>query len=107
MSLEDIAFVLGPLGAVLLVPAALVVLAVRRRPRWSLWLGTALAIAAANCWVGYWVLWGRAFDHADALRPVPASLDSALSLTMAGAAAGSVALTVTAMVALVPSRRAS
>ena len=100
MSLADPVFLIGPLGAVVVVPVAMAVLAVRRQPRWAVWLGIGLALIVAASWLGYWFLWGRGFDYADAYQPVPAAVDTGLSVTMTLAAVGTAALIVLAATAL-------
>lgn len=105
MSLADVAFLVGPLGAVVVVPASMAVLAVRRKPRWAVWLGIAVALVVSGAWLGYWFLWGRGFDYADAYQPVPAAVDSGLGVTMTVAAVGTAALTVIAATALISPRR--
>lgn len=107
MSLTDIAFLAGPLGALVIAPVAVVVLVVRRPPRWILWLGVALVLIVAASWLGYWFLWQRAFGYADAYEPVPAAVDAGEGVTMAVAAVGSVGLAMTTVTALVfPTRSA-
>jgi hypothetical protein len=105
MGLADLVFLLGPVGAVVLVPVAVAVLAVRRQPRWAVWLGICLALIVSAAWLGYWFLWGRGFDSADAFQPVPAAVDTGLGVTMTVAAVGTAAFTVLAAAALVTPRR--
>jgi hypothetical protein len=104
MSLADIAFLLGPLGALVVVPLAVAVLGVRRHPMWAVWLSGALALAVAVSWLGYWFLWGKAFNYANALQQGPERLNTALGVTMTVAAVGSVGLALTAVTALVHPR---
>ena len=99
------AFLLGPIGAIGVVPAAMVVLAVRRR-RWALWLGVALTLVVAAGFVGFWFLWGQAFDYADMNQTVPARLETGKYVTMTMAAVGSLGLIATAFTALLLPRRA-
>lgn len=107
MSLADVAFLLGPLGAVVVVPLAGAVLATRRRPRLAVWFGTVLALMAAASWLAYWVLWGWAFDYADTFQSVPQGLEIGLVLSMATAAIGSIGVAVTAATAIVRSHPTS
>jgi hypothetical protein len=97
----------GPLGAVVVVPLAMVVLAVRRYPTWAVWVGGLMALAAAVSWLAYWFLWGRTFDYADAYQQVPGRLDTALGVTMTVAALGCVGVTLIAVTSIVHSRPAS
>jgi hypothetical protein len=90
---------------VVLVSLAMSVLAVCRQPRWAVWLGICLALIVSAGWLGYWFLWGRAFDSADAFQPVPATVNTGLGVTMTVAAVGTAALTVLAAIALVAPRR--
>jgi hypothetical protein len=105
MSLADLVFLFGPVGAVVLVPLAMAVFAVRRQPRWAVWLGICLAMIVSAAWLGYWLLWGRGFDNADAFQPVPTAVNTGLGVTMTVAAVGTAALTVLAATALVAPRR--
>jgi hypothetical protein len=88
-----------------LVPLAMAVLAVRRQPRWAVWLGICLALVVSAGWLGYRFLWGGGFDSADAFQPVPATVNSGWGVTMTVAAVGTAALTVLAATALVAPRR--
>ncbi len=106
MSLADIAFAVGPLGAVVVVPLAMVVLAVRRHPVWAVWLGALLALTVAVSWLAYWFLWGSAFDYANAFKQVPGRVDTALGVTMTVAALGCVGVALTTVTAVAHSRRA-
>jgi len=56
----------------------------------------ALTVSAA--WLGYWFLWGRGFDSAHVFRPVPATVNTDLGVTMTVAAVGTAALAATALV---------
>ena len=105
----DIVFLVGPVGAVAVVPAVVALLAVVRRPRWAVWLTASLSVGVGVAWLSYWVLWGKAFDYADAFRPVPAPLEDALNTTMALCAGGVVLLGATAVTIalLAMSQRAS
>jgi hypothetical protein len=105
MSLADLVFLLGPVGAVVLVPLAMAVLTVRRQPRWAVWLGICVALIVSAAWLGFWFLWGRGFESADAFQPVPAVVDRGLGVTMTLAAVGTAALIVIAAAALVAPRR--
>jgi cytochrome c biogenesis protein CcdA len=104
MSPADIAFVVGPVGAIVVVPLAMVVLAVRRHPAWAVWLGALLALTVAISWLAYWFLWGRVFDNANAFQQVPGRLDTALGVTMGVAAFGCVGVVLAAVIAIVRSR---
>ena len=73
----DVIFLVGPIGAVVLVPLALTLLAIAKRPRWALWLGGTLCAVVALTWVTYWFIWGKAFTYADANRPVHVAIDTA------------------------------
>jgi hypothetical protein len=104
MGLNDIAFVVGPLGGVVVVPLAMVVLAVRRHPAWAAWLGALLALTVGISSLAHWFLWGRAFDYADGFQQVPGRLDTALGVTMTVAALGCVGVALTAVTAIVHPR---
>ena len=106
MNLADVAFLVGPVGAVVLVPLALVLVAVNPRPRWVLLLGIALSVMAGAAWFTYWGLWGAAFDYADAYRPVPAAIEASLNTAMALSASGGVLLTGVAIAVRVVGRLA-
>ncbi len=97
MYLADIVFLAGPVGAVAVVPAVVALLAVARRPRWAVWLTASLSAGVGLTWLSYWVLWGKAFDYADAFQPVPAPLEAALNTTMTLCAGGVVLLGATAI----------
>ena len=53
----------------------------------------------------YWFLWGKAFDAADALRPVPARVEQALNVAMSMCALAAVSVGVLGAVAVAASRR--
>lgn len=105
MSLVDVVFLLGPLGAPVVAVYAAVVLLVVRRPRWALWTGIALYAVVVGTWLGYWALWGRAFEVADAFEPVPARLDTLKNALMAACALACVVLAATATAVLALARR--
>src|SRR5215210_2986731 len=104
MSIGDAAFLVGPLGALLLVPAACVLVVAGRRPRWAMWAVVVLAPIAAVSWLVYWVSLGRSFEFADAYQPVPDSVqrigDAAMSICVATA----LALTLVAITSLLSAR---
>lgn len=106
MSLGNTAFMVGPIGAILVIPLAVVavVVGVLRRPRWAVRAIVARQAGAGVAWLAYWVLWYRAFDYADAGKPVPAPIEAASNATMVLCAGGIVLLT-TAAGALAVSRR--
>ncbi|MET9023485.1 hypothetical protein ABZV93_26280 [Actinopolymorpha sp. NPDC004070] len=91
MSLLDVAFVVGPLGAMVMAPLAIVVLVVRQRRR-AARLGAPLMALIVLSWAGFWYLWGREFDYADTNRPVPTQVDTASNALAVVCALGCVAL---------------
>jgi multisubunit Na+/H+ antiporter MnhB subunit len=118
MSLADVAFLVGPIGAVGLVSsvaALLVVVHVRdhavvgegRRHRWAVYLAASLSVGVGLTWLSYWMLWGRAFGYQDVYQSVPAPLEAAVHTTMALCAGGVVLLGATAVASLAMSRRTS
>lgn len=91
MFFGNAAFLVGPVSALLMVPLAMAVIAVLRRPRWAVFATVVLAAAVGVTWLVYWVLWYQAFDYLDAGRPVPSPIDAASNMAMA-LCAGSVLL---------------
>ena len=100
----DVTFLAGPIGAVVHVPLALTLLAIAKRPRWALWLGGTLSAVVALTWMTYWFLWGKAFNYADANRPVPVTIDTASNVSMVLCAISGVALAGTGIIAFSASR---
>ncbi|EQD82224.1 hypothetical protein A8924_3942 [Saccharopolyspora erythraea NRRL 2338] len=105
MSFAEVVFLLGPVGAVVIAPAAIVVLGVRPRRRWAVRLGVALTFVVAAGFVGYWILWRVAYDYEEAFQPTPAALEIGLDVTMTAAAVGSLGLVAIALTALVLPRQ--
>ncbi|TDD33191.1 hypothetical protein E1288_45725 [Saccharopolyspora elongata] len=66
----------------------------------------ALTLVVAASFVGFWFLWGQAFDYADMNQPVPARLETGKYVTTTMAAVGILGLIVTAFTALLLPRRA-
>ena len=97
--IDEAAFLVGPLGALVLMPLAVMALAYRR-PRWGAWVGAPLLVAVVFSWLAYWLYWGRAFEIADLNQPVPASLEAQTLFWSAATAACVVALTLAAGVSL-------
>jgi hypothetical protein len=95
MSFAEVAFLLGPVGAIVIAPLAMVVLAVRQ-PRRAVRLGVPLMAVVAMTWWGFWYLWGRAFDYADAAAHVPSSVTTASSVLAAVCCVGCLVLAGTA-----------
>ncbi|MEQ4210406.1 hypothetical protein [Actinopolymorpha sp. B9G3] len=91
MSMLDVCFMIGPLGAPVMTTLAMTVLVVRHRRR-AVRLGAPLAVLVALSWVGYWYLWGKAFEYADAFKPVPPPVDTARTTLAVICALASVAL---------------
>jgi hypothetical protein len=100
MSAGDVLFLLGPVGALLLVPGACVLVLVGGRPKWAMWAVLALGPVAAVSWVAYWVSWGRAFEYADAYQPVPGSVEGIAGAAMGMCASSALALTLVAITSL-------
>lgn len=99
MTVDDAAFLVGPLGALVLMPLAVMTLAFRR-PRWGAWVGAPLLVAVVYSWLAYWLYWGRAFDFADGNHQVPDSLEAQKLFWSAATAAFMVALALAAGVSL-------
>lgn len=87
MSLEDWAFVLGPLGAFVLVPVAAAVVATGQRPRWLTVVMSLVVVTEAALVVGHWVVWALAFDYVRG-EPVPNHLFPVSTVLMMASAAG-------------------
>lgn len=70
--------------APLIVLAICLPLAVTHQPRWVRATAVTLAALTVVSWLGYWILWGQAFEYADSdiYTPVPASLDHASNIAM-------------------------
>lgn len=64
-------FLLGPVGAIFLVPAAVVTLVLSGRPRADLLPATALAAGTGLAWVAHWILWSVGLSHLNTYRPSP------------------------------------
>lgn len=106
MNLADLAFLLGPLGAVVVVPLSLTVLVLHRRESRTLAsAGVIATVATGAFWIAYWTAWGRAFNYLDALRPVPHGLQTGLSVTMSLTALGATGLVIITGLATVSARR--
>jgi len=97
MLFGNAAFLVGPVSALLMVPLALAVIAVLRRPRWAVFATVALAAGVGITWLVYLVLWYQAFDYSDAGRPVPSPIDAASNTAMALCAGGVLLLGATAL----------
>ena len=107
VNIPDLVFLTGPIGAPVLALLSVTAIAVVRGPRRVfIVLGAALAGVAALSFIAYWILWGPAFDYADANRPVPARLDLASNLMMTLSSIASLALVVLAAAAVVAKLRA-
>ncbi|MGW0230868.1 hypothetical protein ACWDWO_21355 [Actinopolymorpha singaporensis] len=104
MSIGDVSFVVGPLGAMVVAPLAIIALVVRQ-PRRAAWLGAPLMAVLVVSWVGFWYVWGKAFDYADANKPVPTAVDSTSNAFAGICALACVALVVTALTTLRSVRR--
>jgi hypothetical protein len=96
-TLALLAFLVGPVGAVPVVPQALLMAAILRRPRRAILATVALTACVAITWLGYWHLWRIAFNNSDAGKPVPTSTNTADNAAMALCAAGVVLLEATAI----------
>jgi hypothetical protein len=101
MLFGNAAFLVGPVSALLMVPLAMAVIAVLRRPRWAIFATVALATGVGVTWLAYWVLWWKAFDYLDAGRPVPSPIDVASNIAMAFCAGSVLLLGATAVVTIV------
>ena len=107
MKLADLALVVGPVAGPLLAVPACVVIAVTKQARQVLIVAAALAVAVAASFVGYWFLWGKAFDSVDALQTVPRNVSFAQDVSLLVCAVATVSLVVLTAVTLVVSRRSS
>lgn len=107
MNIQDVVFLTGPIGAPVLVPLCVTAIAVVKGPRWVfVILGAALTAVVGSSFIAYWLLWGKAFDYADANKPVPARLDLATNVAMTLCSIATLALVVLAATAVVAKRRA-
>ncbi|KGN34393.1 hypothetical protein N802_12375 [Knoellia sinensis KCTC 19936] len=104
MTAAEASFLLGPVGALLVVPTAMATLVLARPSRRAAWGGAALAAVVAACWLAYWVNWGWVFDYADALQPVPASLEVRQTRLSVATAVGTVGLALAAGITLARTR---
>ena len=68
---SDLAFLLGPFAGPLLATIACVAVVATRQPVRLVVAASAMTFVVMASFVTYWFLWGKAFDAADALRPVP------------------------------------
>lgn len=94
--MADLALLVGPIGALVLVPVAVALLALGRRPQWALWVGAALVVVVVISLLGYWVTWGWAFDYAHAYEDVPSALETRVFVLEVVCAAAVIALVLTA-----------
>ena len=107
MNIPDLVFMTGPIGAPVLAPLSVRAIALVKGPRWVfIILGAALTAVVAFSFIAYWFLWGKAFDYADANKPVPARLDLASNVAMTLCSIATLALVVLAATAVVAKRRA-
>ena len=107
MNIQDVVFLTGPIVAPVLVPLSVTAIAVVKGPRWVfVILGAALTAVVGSSFIAYWFLWGKAFDYADANKPVPARLDLASNVAMTLCSIATLALVVLAATAVVEKRRA-
>jgi hypothetical protein len=104
MSAADVAFLLGPIGALLVVPAASLLVLAGRRPKWAMWAVVALAPIATVTWLVYWLSWGRAFEYADAYQSVPDSVQGVGDAAMGTCAAAVLALTLVGITSFLSAR---
>ncbi|MGH3507702.1 MAG: hypothetical protein ACRDO2_10910 [Nocardioidaceae bacterium] len=105
MSPFDLAFIVGPLGAPVIGLLSIVALVVVRPAHWAMWLGTTFSGVTAVAWLTYWLMWGKAFDRADAGLDPRANVEVALNTAIWASAAGCVALAVTVISAGWSARR--
>ncbi len=84
------------MGALILVPVAVALLAIGRRSKWALRVGAVLVVVVFTSWLGYWVNWGWAFHYADAYEDVPSALEARMFVLEVVCAAAVTALVVTA-----------
>lgn len=97
---RDLFFLLGPIGAVILVPSLWVVIALHSPRSSVLWVAAAVTGAVGLSWIVYWVVWGLAFDYADTYQPVPQALEVAMSTSLISCAVAVAALVATAVIVL-------
>ena len=103
--LSDLAFLLGPFAGPLLATIACVAVVATRQPVRLVVAASAMTFVVMASFVTYWFLWGKAFDAADALRPVPARVEQALNVAMSMCALAAVSVAVLGAVAVAASRR--
>jgi hypothetical protein len=107
MNIPDLVFLTGPFGGgLVLTILSWTVIAVVKRPRWVYILGVTLTAVFVWSFVAYWFLWGKAFDYADADKPVPARIDFASNVSMTLCSLAALALVVLAAAAVLAKRRA-
>lgn len=105
MTAADAMFLLGPVGALAVVPASVAILVWSRPRTWAIWVGVMLVATVAAGWLAYWVNWGWAFEYADAFQPIPAALAARQERLSAVTAVSTIGLAMAA-VACVASKRA-
>ena len=68
-----LAFLIGPVGAVLLVPIAVSVMLTNRYQRdWTAaFLLSCCARSSGASWLGHWVLWVKLLEYMNTYEPVP------------------------------------
>lgn len=82
MSVSDVAFIVGPLAAVIVIPFSIIIIFIKNCSIGARILCALTAGAAGVAWVIFWRDWGTAFEFLDAYQAIPtdvsASQDRAL-----------------------------
>ena len=104
MSVAGTLFVIGPLGAVVLVPLSLV--AVRGRGRRVAVAAWVIAAGTAIAWLASWMLYFSDLSVSSFGTPAPAASAAATSLAMDLCAGGVILLALIAAWSLATARRA-
>ena len=106
MTLHDIAFPLGPVGAMFVWPLAVLALIVAsRRSRWAVKTGTWLSAGVVVIWLTYMALQQLEFTYVAGQESAPLMLSVAVAATAGLCALGVLGLAATAGAAVVMSRR--
>lgn len=105
MSFAEIAFLVGPVGAVLVFPVAVALMLTRRYQRdWTQGLLLLLCPVLVVSWLGYWFLWTKELEYLNTYEPVPTAAAVAADLSLVVCAVAVAALVVATVTAVSDAR---